>query len=44
MLQESDNIEEVERAGRSQPVRHLGDRLKSLFFKNARYEVIAARE
>jgi SAM-dependent methyltransferase len=44
MLQESDNIEEVERAGRSQPVRRLGDRLKRLFFKNARYEVIAARE
>ena len=44
MLQESDDIEDVERAGRSRPARHIGDRLKSLFFKNARYEVIAARE
>lgn len=42
-LAESDNIGEVRRRGPDQ-VRHLGDRLKHLFFKNARYELIAERQ
>lgn len=42
ILSESDDIEEVKR--RRPRVRHAGDRLKQLFFKNARYEVIALRE
>ena len=37
---EADDIDEVKRRGPIE-VRHLGDRLKGLFFKNARYELIA---
>ena len=44
ILSESDNIEEARRGWRNAPPRHLGDRLKRLFFKNARWEVIAERE
>jgi hypothetical protein len=39
---ENDDIAEVKRRGPDN-VRHLGDRLKYLFFKNARYELIAER-
>ena len=42
MLEEMDDIEKVKQE--APPVRHAGDRLKRLFFKNARYEVIAVRE
>jgi SAM-dependent methyltransferase len=31
-------------AGRLRPPRHAGDRLKRIFFKNARYELVAERE
>lgn len=41
-LAHSDDIAEVKRQGPGK-VRHLGDRLKHLFFKNARYELIAER-
>ena len=41
-LAESDDIAEVKRQGPDN-VRHLGDLLKHLFFKNARYELIAER-
>lgn len=39
---EADDISEVKRQGPGE-VRHFGDRLKRLFFKNAHYELIAAR-
>lgn len=42
IVSEFDNIEEVRR---ERPlIRHVGDYLKRLFFKNARYEVIAIRK
>jgi len=41
-LAEADDVEEVKQRGPGQ-VRHLGDRLKHLFYKNARYELIAER-
>ena len=41
-VEESDDIADVKRRG-ADHVRHAGDRLKRLFFKNARYEVIAMR-
>ena len=40
-LSERDTVTETRRAGG--PVRHAGDRLKRLFFKNALYERIAVR-
>jgi SAM-dependent methyltransferase len=40
---ESDDVDEVKRRGPTE-VRHWGDRLKRLFFKNARYELIAERQ
>jgi SAM-dependent methyltransferase len=43
MLSEWDDVEEVKRTGPKR-VRHAGDALKKVFFKNARYEVIAERE
>jgi SAM-dependent methyltransferase len=42
ILEETNNVEEVKR--QYPTVRHAGDRLKRLFFKNAKYEVIAVRE
>ena len=39
---EADDISEVKQQGPAE-VRHLGDLLKRLFFKNARYELIAER-
>jgi ubiquinone/menaquinone biosynthesis C-methylase UbiE len=41
-LSEWDDVEEVRRTG-PKKVRHAGDALKRLFFKNARYEVIAVK-
>lgn len=44
LLSERDNRSEAEAAARARPPRHLGDRLKRVFFKNALYEVVAVRE
>jgi SAM-dependent methyltransferase len=41
-LSQSDDIDDIKRRGPDR-VRHWGDRLKRLFFKNARYELIAER-
>jgi SAM-dependent methyltransferase len=43
MLRENGNIEEARARARTRPPRHLGDRLKRVFFKNALYEVVARR-
>jgi SAM-dependent methyltransferase len=43
ILSESMNVDEARARARRQPARHLGDRLKRVFFKNALYEVIARR-
>ena len=43
VLSEKSNIDEARAQARKQPPRHLGDRLKRVFFKNALYEVIAKR-
>lgn len=42
-LAERDNIAETKRGEGLRPPRHMGDRLKRLFFKNALYEVVAER-
>lgn len=42
MLSETDDIAEVKRQGPGE-ARHWGDRLKHLFFKNAKLELIAER-
>jgi SAM-dependent methyltransferase len=44
ILSERHNIEETRERSRRMRPRHAGDRLKRLFFKNALYELIAARE
>ena len=43
ILSESNHIDEVRARARAQPPRHLGDRLKRVFFKNALYEIVARR-
>ena len=43
VLSEKSNIDEARASARKQPARHLGDRLKRVFFKNALYEVVARR-
>ena len=43
VLSEKSNIAEARDRARKQPARHLGDRLKRLFFKNAVYEIVARR-
>ena len=43
ILSEKSNIDEARARARRQPARHLGDRLKRVFFKNALYEVVARR-
>ena len=43
MLSATSNIDEAKARARKQPARHLGDRLKRVFFKNALYEVVARR-
>jgi SAM-dependent methyltransferase len=43
VLTENSNIEEARARARRQPPRHLGDRLKRAFFKNALYEIVARR-
>ena len=44
ILSEKSNIDEARARARKQPPRHLGDRLKRVFFKNAVYEVVARRK
>jgi SAM-dependent methyltransferase len=44
LLSETNNIAESRSLARQRPPRHVGDRLKRLFFKNALYEVIAVRD
>lgn len=44
ILYEASNVAETQTAARQTPPRHPGDLLKRLFFKNARYEVIATRD
>lgn len=43
ILSEKTNVDEARARARKQPARHLGDRLKRVFFKNALYEVVARR-
>ena len=43
ILSEKSNIDEARARARKQPARHLGDRLKRVFFKNALYELVARR-
>jgi len=42
-LSEKSNIDEARTRARRQPARHVGDRLKRVFFKNALYELVARR-
>ncbi len=43
ILSAKSNVDEARARARKQPPRHVGDRLKRVFFKNALYEVIARR-
>ena len=43
ILSSKSNIDEARARARKQPARHVGDRLKRVFFKNALYEVVARR-
>ena len=43
ILSEKSNIDEARARARRRPPRHMGDRIKRVFFKNALYEVIARR-
>lgn len=43
ILSSKSNIDEARSRARKQPPRHVGDRFKRLFFKNALYEVVARR-
>ena len=43
MLSEKSNVDEARARARKLPPRHVGDRLKRVFYKNALYEVIARR-
>lgn len=44
IVEETNNVEAARARARKSAPRHLGDRLKRVFFKNALYEVIAVRE
>jgi SAM-dependent methyltransferase len=44
VLRERDDVAATRREGAAVSARHAGDRLKRWFFKNARWELIAARE
>ena len=44
MLSAKSNVDEARARARKQPLRHAGDRLKRVFFKNALYEVVARRK
>jgi SAM-dependent methyltransferase len=43
ILSEKSNIDEARARARKQRARHVGDRLKRVFFKNALYEVVGKR-
>lgn len=43
ILSSKSNIDEARARARKHPARHVGDRLKRVFFKNALYEVVARR-
>jgi len=43
ILSAKSNIDEARARARQRPARHVGDRLKRVFFKNALYEVVARR-
>jgi SAM-dependent methyltransferase len=43
ILSEKSNIDEARARARKQTARHMGDKLKSVFFKNALYELVARR-
>jgi len=43
ILSKKSNIDEARARARKQPARHMGDRLKRVFFKNALYELVAKR-
>ena len=43
ILSEKSNIDEARARARKQPARHMGDKLKRVFFKNALYELVARR-
>jgi SAM-dependent methyltransferase len=43
ILSKKSNIDEARARARKQPSRHMGDRLKRVFFKNALFEVIGKR-
>ena len=43
ILSAKNNVDEARARARKQPPRHVGDRLKRVFFKNALYEVVARR-
>ena len=43
ILSAKSDIDEARARARQQPARHMGDRLKRVFFKNALYEVVARR-
>jgi len=44
IVRESVNLERARAVAKWSPPRYLGDRLKRVFFKNARYEMVALRE
>jgi SAM-dependent methyltransferase len=44
ILSAKNNVDEARARARKQPLRHVGDRLKRVFFKNALYEVVARRD
>src|SRR5215213_45016 len=43
ILSAKNNVDEAQAHARQQPPRHVGDRLKRVFFKNALYQVVARR-
>jgi hypothetical protein len=43
ILSAKSDIDEARARARKRPARHMGDRLKRVFFKNALYEVVARR-
>ena len=44
IVEEKDPVPEAKRAARTRRVRNTGDRLKRIFFKNARWEAIAVKD
>lgn len=44
ILKETTNVEAAKARARQSPPRHLGDRVKRVFYKNALYEIVAERK